>query len=175
MLHDMGKPENVPDSDSLDKLEKGTELVPTTCPERRPSLIRNCAIPTSRHREFPVKDEAEGSELVLISWEGLDDPENPKTWPSKKKIFNVTIISMMTFLCPLCSVIFVRSRFYIFNRNRLPVSHKLRRIFILHKCFLPFQSQCFYSGSAADRSSSHLSVTPSAENQSILSGLRYSL
>ena len=44
---------------------------------------------------------------IVVNWESKDDPENPKNWPKRKKIFNVVIISSMTFLCPLCSAMFV--------------------------------------------------------------------
>jgi hypothetical protein len=174
----MGKLENIEDSDSLDRLEKGTELLPTNStlgtpgPEPNPPVIGNGAIPT--RRDGLRKDDVDGAEIVLVSWDGPDDPENPKKWASKKKIFNVTIISMMTFLCPLCSAIFVRSRLGVSNRIRHPVFLKSKRILIPLKCFPPSQSRCFYSALAADRSSSHRSVKRSAENQSILSVLQYS-
>lgn len=46
---------------------------------------------------------------VVVNWVSLKDPENPKNWPRRKKIFNVVIVSAMTFLCPLSSSIFVCS------------------------------------------------------------------
>ena len=49
---------------------------------------------------------------IVVNWVSRHDPENPKNWPRKKKIFNVVIISLMTFLCPLCSSVFVR---YLYN------------------------------------------------------------
>jgi hypothetical protein len=45
---------------------------------------------------------------IVVNWTSRKDPENPKNWPRKRKIFNVFIISAMTFLCPLCSSMFVR-------------------------------------------------------------------
>jgi hypothetical protein len=45
---------------------------------------------------------------VVVNWESRTDPENPKNWARGKKIFNVVVISLMTFLCPLCSAMFVR-------------------------------------------------------------------
>jgi hypothetical protein len=44
---------------------------------------------------------------IVVNWLSGTDPENPKNWPRKKKIFNVVVISAMTFLCPLCSAMFV--------------------------------------------------------------------
>jgi hypothetical protein len=45
---------------------------------------------------------------IVVNWTSSSDPENPKNWPRRKKIFNVVIISSMTILCPLCSSMFVR-------------------------------------------------------------------
>lgn len=36
---------------------------------------------------------------IVVNWMSRSDPENPKNWSRKKKIFNVVIISAMTFLC----------------------------------------------------------------------------
>src|SRR5271169_3209209 len=36
---------------------------------------------------------------IVVNWTSRSDTENPKNWPRKKKIFNVCIISAMTFLC----------------------------------------------------------------------------
>jgi hypothetical protein len=44
---------------------------------------------------------------IVVNWTSGNDTENPKNWPRRKKIFNVCVISAMTFLCPLCSAIFV--------------------------------------------------------------------
>jgi hypothetical protein len=44
---------------------------------------------------------------IVVNWASGTDPENPKNWPRRKKIFNVVVISSMTFLCPLCSSMFV--------------------------------------------------------------------
>src|SRR5271156_2612463 len=48
---------------------------------------------------------------IVVNWASRTDPENPKNWSRRKKVFNVFIISSMTFLCPLCSAMFVRSCF----------------------------------------------------------------
>jgi hypothetical protein len=44
---------------------------------------------------------------IVVNWTSGKDPENPKNWSSLRKIFNVVVISLMTFLCPLCSTMFV--------------------------------------------------------------------
>jgi hypothetical protein len=44
---------------------------------------------------------------IVVNWDSVTDPENPKNWPRRKKILNVVVISSMTFLCPFSSAIFV--------------------------------------------------------------------
>jgi hypothetical protein len=44
---------------------------------------------------------------IVVNWTSRTDPDNPKNWSKKKKVFNVVVISLMTFLCPLCSAMFV--------------------------------------------------------------------
>jgi hypothetical protein len=113
----MGKLKSIEDVHSVDKPEEKLE-------EGRTETVDSSQVPTDftlgtqdpeegaiAGPQFPGKDEIEAIETVIVTWNGPDDPENPKRWPSKKKIFNVTVISMMTFLCPLCSAIFVRPLF----------------------------------------------------------------
>ena len=85
-LRHVGTPNSIPAS-IMSHLPSGTDL------EKGPSGLKNKTI-----------DE---NGKVVVNWTSLDDPENPKNWPRKKKIFNVAIISSMTFLCPLCSAMFV--------------------------------------------------------------------
>jgi len=55
----------------------------------------------------PANRTLDGQGKIVVNWISRTDPENPKNWPRKKKIYNVVIISAMTFLCPLCSAMFV--------------------------------------------------------------------
>jgi hypothetical protein len=59
---------------------------------------------------------------IVVNWTSRKDPENPKNWPRIRKIFNVFVISLMTFLCPLCSSMFV-----CFSK---PVSAKIKANFL---------------------------------------------
>lgn len=52
----------------------------------------------------------DGSEFVavdpeLITWEGPDDPENPRNWPKGKKWTMVTVVSLYALISPLSSSI----------------------------------------------------------------------
>jgi len=80
--------------------------------DMKPSSVKSdSSIPDSKS-EAAIGGEAN---VVLVGWEGSDDSGNPKTWQAKKKIVNVAIISAMTFLCPLCSAIFVSSPLIYFS------------------------------------------------------------
>lgn len=39
----------------------------------------------------------------IITWEGADDPENPKNWPLKRKWIATGIVSLFTFMAPVAS------------------------------------------------------------------------
>ncbi|EAW08799.1 putative MFS multidrug transporter [Aspergillus clavatus NRRL 1] len=39
----------------------------------------------------------------LVTWDGPDDPENPKNWPDKKKWAAVITVSLFTFISPVSS------------------------------------------------------------------------
>jgi hypothetical protein len=56
----------------------------------------------------PKNNTVDEEGRIVVNWASRSDPENPKNWSRKKKIFNVVVISSMTFLCPLCSAMFVR-------------------------------------------------------------------
>ena len=55
----------------------------------------------------PKNNSIDEEGRIVVNWVSGTDPENPKNWPRRKKIFNVVVISSMTFLCPLCSAMFV--------------------------------------------------------------------
>ena len=49
-------------------------------------------------REHPTKDPN------TVDWDGPEDPENPMNWPLRKKITNIGIVSILTFLSYVFSV-----------------------------------------------------------------------
>ncbi|KAF1968343.1 MFS general substrate transporter [Bimuria novae-zelandiae CBS 107.79] len=51
---------------------------------------------------FPLMD----LENNLVGWESQDDPTNPRNFPENRKWFTLTLVSAITFLCPLTSSIF---------------------------------------------------------------------
>ena len=81
---------------------------------------------------------------IVVNWTSISDPENPKNWPKKKKIFNVFIISMMTFLCPLASAMFVLLLTALFDVSLLAF-RKSNENFKRHKLSPRSLSQSFFS------------------------------
>lgn len=52
------------------------------------------------------REEAEETDPNVVSWDGPDDPQNPKNWTDKKKWTNVAILSFLTVITPLGSSMF---------------------------------------------------------------------
>ncbi|KAJ5151681.1 hypothetical protein N7492_009976 [Penicillium capsulatum] len=42
-------------------------------------------------------------DATLVTWDGPDDPENPKNWPQNKKWAAIVIVSLFTFISPVSS------------------------------------------------------------------------
>lgn len=51
---------------------------------------------------YPLTDLDKG----LVGWDAQDDPENPRNFPHKRKLFILFLVSAITFLSPLASSIF---------------------------------------------------------------------
>lgn len=58
----------------------------------------------SQHVEDKVtKSEVTSVDPNIVDWEGEDDPARPINWTTKRKWFNMGIVSAITFLTPLAS------------------------------------------------------------------------
>ncbi|KAF4565297.1 hypothetical protein EYR36_001867 [Pleurotus pulmonarius] len=57
--------------------------------------------------EIPKSDKAEGesdvSHVLIVDWDGADDPLNPKNWSYKKKWAATTVVSSFTLISPVWS------------------------------------------------------------------------
>lgn len=56
----------------------------------------------------PAKDyggEYASIDPELVTWDGPDDPENPRNWSKKERIFQTVIVSLYTMISPLSSSI----------------------------------------------------------------------
>jgi multidrug resistance protein len=52
------------------------------------------------------REEVEELDPNVVSWDGPDDPQNPKNWTDKKKWTNVAVLSILTVITPLGSSMF---------------------------------------------------------------------
>ncbi|KAK1765488.1 polyamine transporter 3 [Phialemonium atrogriseum] len=59
---------------------------------------------TDPEEKRPVTEDEDDPNLV--SWDGPDDPQNPKNWPDSKKWFNIAVLSILTIITPLGSSMF---------------------------------------------------------------------
>ncbi|ETW87033.1 major facilitator superfamily [Heterobasidion irregulare TC 32-1] len=46
-----------------------------------------------------------GDEVLIVDWDGPDDPENPKNWPSRRKWTAAGVVAAFTFISPVTSSI----------------------------------------------------------------------
>ncbi|KAF5863985.1 hypothetical protein ETB97_008920 [Aspergillus alliaceus] len=49
------------------------------------------------------ENETESTDPNLVTWDGLEDAENPKNWPQKTKWRNTIAVSIFTFISPVSS------------------------------------------------------------------------
>lgn len=51
----------------------------------------------------PPEKAADGDDETLVTWDGPQDPENPKNWSLKKKWIITIVVSLFTFISPVSS------------------------------------------------------------------------
>ena len=81
---------------------------PTVENEQVDSLHEDTEKSTHVHTEIDEKagsteagHDADGgntSDVLIVDWEGPDDPENPMNWPTRIKITAISIVSILSFL-----------------------------------------------------------------------------
>jgi len=101
----------VEDSDSSDDVE-GPSLTQMASRNSVPASVMSHPVSRTgtdltKGPTGPKNNTIDDEGRIVVNWTSRTDPENPKNWSRRKKIFNVFIISSMTFLCPLCSAMFV--------------------------------------------------------------------
>ncbi|KAL6239490.1 hypothetical protein BDW75DRAFT_119827 [Aspergillus navahoensis] len=71
--------------------------------ERDRDLEANGQGPTAEIEKSRTGRSAQAPDPKLVTWDGPDDPENPKNWPMKKKWAIVVTVSCFTFISPVSS------------------------------------------------------------------------
>lgn len=61
------------------------------------------AHPMKRQKSSKSTQSQRQRDPNMVSWQGADDPENPKNWPTRKKWAAVVVVSSFTFISPVAS------------------------------------------------------------------------
>ncbi|KAL4782730.1 major facilitator superfamily domain-containing protein [Aspergillus varians] len=91
--------ENNNEKDLDVELEVGNGIVT----ERDRDLEANSRGPTAEIEKSKTARSDQPPDPKLVTWDGPDDPENPKNWPMKKKWAIVMTVSCFTFISPVSS------------------------------------------------------------------------
>lgn len=62
------------------------------------------SVPSTSEKEVST-DSEKGKEVVLIDWDGPDDPANPRAWTPARQWVATIVVSLFTLLAPLTSTI----------------------------------------------------------------------
>lgn len=60
---------------------------------------------TDKDRGIPADDEAL-ADPNIVSWDGPEDPANPRNWPKARKLTNVVLVSLTVLYCNLATTMF---------------------------------------------------------------------
>ncbi|KAF2767896.1 MFS general substrate transporter [Teratosphaeria nubilosa] len=70
-------------------------------------IIRNGTVKLNRDgaikRGVSTRSKKGEHDINLVTWDGPDDPDNPKNWPKKKKWLATLTVSLFTFISPVSS------------------------------------------------------------------------
>ncbi|KAF2861493.1 MFS general substrate transporter [Piedraia hortae CBS 480.64] len=70
-------------------------------------IIRNGTVKLNRDgtikRGVSTRSKKGESDINLVTWDGPDDPDNPKNWPKNKKWAATITVSLFTFISPVSS------------------------------------------------------------------------
>jgi len=70
-------------------------------------IIRNGTVKLNRDgtikRGVSTRSKKGEKDINLVTWDGPEDPENPKNWPTKKKWMATITVSLFTFISPVSS------------------------------------------------------------------------
>ncbi|KAI0324466.1 MFS polyamine transporter [Cubamyces sp. BRFM 1775] len=62
-------------------------------------------LPEGEKKDDPknAKDDAQDDDVIVVGWDGPDDPANPRNWPLKRKWTVALTVSSYTFISPIAS------------------------------------------------------------------------
>ncbi|KAI7107289.1 hypothetical protein KC352_g36751, partial [Hortaea werneckii] len=62
--------------------------------------------PNVYQQPFEHEEDEEQEDPNIVDWDGPNDPQNPRNWPTRAKIFNLLLVILLTLLTPLASSMF---------------------------------------------------------------------
>ncbi|KAH1335533.1 hypothetical protein KXX35_006063 [Aspergillus fumigatus] len=71
--------------------------------ERDTDLEEGTRDQSALEKSRTAKSDRSRRDPKLVTWDGPDDPENPKNWPNKKKWAAIITVSLFTFISPVSS------------------------------------------------------------------------
>ncbi|CCH43077.1 Polyamine transporter 3 [Wickerhamomyces ciferrii] len=115
----------------------------TTNQEQRSHRSKSIYSQVDREEALPtLNDGVEFQEIdpELVTWDGDDDPQNPRNWSSQKKWISIAVVSFYTLLSPFASTMLspaVSSISQEFGNTNETISALMVSIFILAWALIP--------------------------------------
>ncbi|KAF2141375.1 uncharacterized protein K452DRAFT_319005 [Aplosporella prunicola CBS 121167] len=97
----MAKDESAPAAELFPSTETASKAETATPDDGSASEKRDSDVESGKYETSGMDSETEKSNLV--TWEGPDDPANPKNWSNSRKWTSAILISCFAFICPLSS------------------------------------------------------------------------
>lgn len=82
-------------------LHRADELYSTT--SREPAPDATDTLPDSLVVVANAGEEFAAIDPELVTWDGPDDPANPRNWPNSKRVFQTAIVSLYSLISPMSS------------------------------------------------------------------------
>ncbi|KAH8096902.1 MFS polyamine transporter [Cristinia sonorae] len=93
-----------------------------------------------RHDDLNNKQSDEDNDILLVDWDGPDDPQNPKNWSKNRKWAATLIVSSFTFVSPISSAMMAPSSEVIareFHVTNSVITAMMTSMFVLGYAFGP--------------------------------------
>ncbi|GBE84877.1 MFS polyamine transporter [Sparassis latifolia] len=120
--------------------DEDVELSPSDVPPRSEEAQHKSKVDGGDARRESVESPDDDQDVLIIDWDGPDDPQNPKNWSYKRKWAATAIVSAFTFISPVSSSMTapasnqLAAQFHVTNSAQIAL---MTSIFILAYAFGP--------------------------------------
>ncbi|KAF8524920.1 MFS polyamine transporter [Hysterangium stoloniferum] len=131
----MGTPSHPANHPSVDATSHGEAIS-----DQRPEESQNSLSEKPKELEAGPTKSSENSEIIIVKWDGEDDPMNPRNWSILKKWAAIGVVSSYTFMSPIASSMMApaaRAIAHDFNITNSAVLSMTVSIFVLAYAFGP--------------------------------------